>query len=187
MPLTLLRHTQPAVAEGLCYGRTDLDVADNFAVQAAAASARLPAIDLLLSSPARRCRKLAEYIGEAHQMPVQLEPRLLELDFGRWEQQFWADIPRSELDAWGADLLHANPYQGETVAELNARIAQLLLELACEPGHIVWVTHAGVIKSTAAHMHGDQASFDWTLSVKFADMITFPSIRPSESERTQQG
>ncbi len=177
MPLTLLRHTQPDVAEGICYGRTNLDVADTFADEARRAEQQLPPCDLLISSPARRCRKLAGYISAARNLPLIEDARLLEIDFGRWEQLPWARIPAAELDAWGADLLHANPYEGESVAQLSQRVSALLEHYPFQGRHVVWVTHAGVIKAAGHQMQqrtgGGGLEFDWSLSVKFGRYITF--------------
>ena len=56
MRIILVRHPQPLVAPGLCYGSTDLAVApDELARVGAALSATLPRDAPLFSSPLRRC------------------------------------------------------------------------------------------------------------------------------------
>ena len=69
MKIYLIRHTQPAIAKGICYGSTDLDVASTFLEEAAAVKAVLPAITTqtkILSSPLQRCHKLAQFIANKH-------------------------------------------------------------------------------------------------------------------------
>ena len=59
----LLRHTTPAVAEGTCYGRLDLPLAESFDTEFEALKAALPAFGRLVSSPLARCRQLAEQLA----------------------------------------------------------------------------------------------------------------------------
>lgn len=158
MRLFLIRHPQPAVTPGTCYGRTDLPLADDPAHCAAALRAMLPAATPLFSSPLTRCRQLAELL---HPRPV-FDARLMELDFGAWEMQPWEAIDRAALDAWAADPLHFTPPGGESVAELRMRVAACLAEL---PDAAVLVVHAGVMKLCVAELAGVPAD-EW-FSMRF--------------------
>jgi alpha-ribazole phosphatase len=150
MPVTLLRHTTPAVAPGICYGISDLDVTDSFDQEANAALESLPAIDRIISSPLLRCRRLADHLGQRLGLTATLDPRFREMDFGAWEGKAWASIPRAELDLWRDDFLHARPHGGESVAMLTSRTHSALRDLDGMTGHVLIVTHAGVIKSALA-------------------------------------
>lgn len=154
MALILLRHTRPRGAEGLCYGRTDLDLADGFEAEAARLAAELPAVARVLTSPLSRCRRLAEALARARGIAPEIVPDLTEMDFGAWEMRPWAAIPRAELDAWARDLTGARPHGGETVAELAARTAAALAAALAGPRPALLVTHAGVIKAALAHSRG---------------------------------
>ena len=97
--IALVRHPPPHVAAGICYGSTDLGLADPASV--ASLAVRLRALPgTLWTSPLRRCRSVADAVG-----PNLVEARLRELDFGAWEGLAWSDIPRAALDAWAADPL----------------------------------------------------------------------------------
>lgn len=150
MALTLLRHTTPAIGSGICYGMTDLDVADTFAEEASAVLEALPPPDRIATSPLKRCRLLADHVGEALHLPVTVDDRLREMDFGAWEGLPWSDIPRAELDQWAEDFLHARPHGGESVAMLTARVRAALAEWDDHQSHALIVTHAGVIKAALA-------------------------------------
>jgi alpha-ribazole phosphatase len=63
MALILVRHTRPQGAEGLCYGRTDLDLDASFDAHAARLGAELPAVVRILSSPLSRCLRLAQVLA----------------------------------------------------------------------------------------------------------------------------
>jgi alpha-ribazole phosphatase len=151
MRLFLIRHPPPAVAPGTCYGRTDLPLAGDPAVQAEALRPLLPPGAPLYSSPLARCRLLAEAL---HAAPI-LDERLREIDFGDWEMQPWDSLDRALLDAWAADPLHFVPPGGEAVAALRQRVAGFLAGL---PAEAVLVAHAGVIKVCAAELAGEE---DW--------------------------
>jgi alpha-ribazole phosphatase len=149
--LLLIRHTTPAVAPGTCYGLTDLDVHESFAEEAESVLAALPPIAALVSSPLTRTRKLAARIAAARGLPLTPDPRLREMDFGRWEGLSWSAIARAELDEWAENFLHARPHGGESVAELGARVGEGLAAartLAARSGGLcAVVTHSGVIKA----------------------------------------
>lgn len=150
MALILLRHTRPAVAEGTCYGVTDLDLAPDFPDTALRIASQLPAIERIIASPLVRCRRLADAIGAARGLPVTLDDRVAEMDFGAWEMRPWSAIPRAEIDAWRDDFLTGNPHRGETVQALARRVQAALAELAAGPRPALIVTHAGVIKAALA-------------------------------------
>lgn len=147
MRLYLVRHPRPAVAEGICYGRTDLDLAEDAAAVAAVLRPQLPAGLPLFSSPLRRCRQLAAAL---HPAPV-LDPRLLEMDFGAWEMRPWKALDRAALDAWAAQPLDFAPPGGESPAQLLQRAREFLAGLESDA---IVVTHAGVIKALSGLLYG---------------------------------
>lgn len=169
MALILLRHTRPEAPQGLCYGITDLGLAPCFVPTATTIAGALPPVRRILSSPLQRCLRLAEHVARARNLRVDIDPRLAEMDFGHWEGQRWDDIPRAELDAWAADLLHARPHGGESVAQLRARSLAALRDHA-GPETLV-VTHHGVIKAARVQIMGDAG---WQSELGFGKWLDFP-------------
>ena len=151
MQLYLIRHTTPAVAPGVCYGQSDVDVVETFVAEVQAVRTKIAGITpaASYSSPLSRCARLASSLklGE-----TQHDARLMELDFGDWEMRAWDDIPREKLDRWGGAYTHVAPPGGETFTELHTRASDFLRELiARHHGHdVVAVTHAGVIRALLA-------------------------------------
>lgn len=143
MQLYLIRHPAPQVAAGVCYGSTDLALAEDVAAAAARIAAQLPPQLPLFTSPLQRCRQLADAL---HPAPHS-DARLQEINFGAWEMTPWSQIQREALDGWAADPLGYRPPQGESVAELQARVHAFVAE-ARDAGleRAVLVTHAGVMK-----------------------------------------
>jgi alpha-ribazole phosphatase len=160
--LILIRHTRPEVADGICYGSTDLPAAPGFEAQAAHLVARFPAADRVVSSPLRRCLPLAHLLAERLGAPLVLDARWREMDFGAWEGRAWETIARSDLDAWAADLLQARPHGGESVAMLTARTGEALSACRATRGRTLVVTHAGPMRAALG---------DWNRAIAYGAAI----------------
>ena len=145
MILHLIRHPPPVVAPGVCYGQLDIP-AENAGAAAARLQAGLPTGLPVWSSPLRRCRELAELL---HPQPT-IDARLAEMNFGDWEGRQWDEIPRTELDAWAADVVGYVPPGGESPRAVQQRALDFVAGLTV-PEAIV-VTHAGVIRVLLARL-----------------------------------
>ncbi len=146
MDIYLIRHTSPAIATGICYGQSDIDVSSSFETEATNVLTKLPnlAEAVIYSRPLTRCQRLAEKLGQ----PYLLDPRLMELNFGMWELQHWHEIDRAALDAWGESYVTSCPPEGESYAMLYARSVAFLDELKSSLAtEIIVVTHRGIICS----------------------------------------
>lgn len=148
--LWLVRHAQPLVAHGVCYGRTDLPACPADTARAASALApHLPTAARWSVSGLARAQHLAQAVAElrtTHDAP-HVDPRLNEMDFGCFEMTPWNSIDKTVFDAWEADFAAYRFGGGESVGDLLARVAEALRDtLASSAGEHVWFTHAGVIQ-----------------------------------------
>lgn len=169
MSVLLVRHTRLAIAKGVCYGRTDCDVAASFSDDVQEVLPRIKPFDILVTSPLRRCRVLAEEIATVFGVQPLVDERVQEMDFGAWEGKAWSAIPRAELDEWANNFLHARPHGGESVAMFRKRVLMSLREFAATGKRYTVVTHAGVIKVAMAR--GDSPeSFDY--AVDFGGVVS---------------
>ena len=168
MQLYLIRHPAPQVAAGTCYGRTDLPLAGDVADAAARILPQLPPRLPVYTSPLQRCRQLA---AELHPAP-RSDPRLREMNFGAWEMRPWNLIERDALSGWAADPLGYFPPQGESVAQLQARVQDFVME-ARRQGlqRAVLVTHAGVIKVIVGNARGMPARQWMALNFDYESVI----------------
>lgn len=168
MQLYLIRHPAPRVAAGVCYGRTDLPLAEDVALAAARILPQLPPKLPLYTSPLQRCRQLADALHPAPRS----DPRLQEMDFGAWEMCPWHQVQREALDGWAADPLGYRPPRGESVAELQARVHDFVTEAAgAGLRRVVLVTHAGVMKVIVGHTRGLPARQWLALSFEYESVI----------------
>lgn len=165
----LVRHAQPLIAKGICYGRLDVQADEAATQQAAAAFAahwraaragRDTAVRVQVS-PLLRCQQFAqawqrELARCAQTQPVCMHMRtdagLSEIDFGSWEGVAWNDVPPEAWQGWQADFANYRPGGGESVAQVLQRVQEAVRRtlrwLRRKPNAVaVWITHAGVMRS----------------------------------------
>lgn len=162
--LHLLRHG--AVDTGgqrRCYGHEDYPSSAEGHAQAAAlvahVQANLPSPDGILSSDLLRCRTLAERLSEALNLPVELLPGLREQHMGAWEGRTWAALTTEDVvrvRQYWTDYAHTAPPEGETFAEMGARVDRVFSEHWERLRGRRWlvVTHAGPVRALCAQRLG---------------------------------
>ncbi|MBP0608156.1 MULTISPECIES: alpha-ribazole phosphatase [Burkholderia] len=157
MDVVLIRHPAVGIEPGVCYGRSDVPLAESAdggaqAVRMHLAELSAPSPEQVRTSPLTRCASVAERLARAFDVPLLGDDDWQEMDFGAWEMQRWDDIDRAALDAWAADLMHACAHGGESVARFVARVARQADAVAAFDGPQWVVTHAGVIRAFASHV-----------------------------------
>ena len=152
-----MRHPAPRIEPGICYGRLDMPIHPNVEADADRL-ARDPVLNgssVVWTSPARRCHDLAGRVACALSIPLAVDSRLLELDFGAWEGKPWDEVPRAELDRWAADPLSFRAPGGESGAELIARLADFCVDLRRLAQSCAVVSHGGPLKVLSALLRGE--------------------------------
>ena len=157
MQLHLIRHPRPAVEPGICYGQTDLGLAECPATVADRLRPLLPESFTLHASPLARARLLAEKLGTPR-----LDNRLKEIHFGDWEGRSFDEIG-SAIDDWAADPLGFRAPGGESPREMAVRVLAWLDEhgvaartpdAGSESPHLVVVAHGGPLRVLAGYLLG---------------------------------
>lgn len=154
--LWLVRHAQPCIASGTCYGSLDI-AADATATHLAATQLAqvLPTGADVAHSPLQRCEQLVlDLLRHRPDLASKPDARLREMHFGTWEGQPWDAIGPTAIDAWAQQLAHHAPGGGEPLQHMLARVSAALADaqaVAHTATHtqgrdVVWVTHAGVAR-----------------------------------------
>ena len=151
MELYLIRHPRVTINAGICYGQSDVPLADTFVTDIHGLKLCIPeSFDVVMTSPLLRCSTVAQFFAARK---IIRDARLLELNFGAWELKRWDDIPVEQLNAWAEDVEHFRIPEGETVHELLHRVACCMTSIkALQDVKTLGVfTHAGVIRCWLAH------------------------------------
>lgn len=150
MELHLIRHPQPDVAPGTCYGSSDVGLAAPVTAAAQHVAPILPAHFELHASPLQRARLLAEALGTPR-----LDPRLAEMHFGDWEMQRYDDIG-SAIDAWADDPMGFRAPGGESSNDMATRVLAWFegVRAAAPQQPLVVVAHGGPLRVLAGHLLG---------------------------------
>ncbi|BCO09168.1 phosphoglycerate mutase [Desulfolithobacter dissulfuricans] len=150
--LRLIRHGRTVAPDGVFVGSRDVALEPG-------ARDRLQRLRPLLEphcgpvyvSPMRRTRETLEAVdpGWAPQQ-IRMDPRIREIDFGRWEMSSFAEISRRDpdlLDGWAEYGDFVFP-EGEAVADFTARVGGFLAAVQQGPEReVVAITHGGVIRT----------------------------------------
>jgi alpha-ribazole phosphatase len=150
MELHLIRHPRPDVPPGVCYGRSDVGLAEPAAPVATRLRPLLPPHFSLHASPLARARLLALELGSPR-----LDERLREIDFGEWELQPFAALGPA-INAWAADPMGFRAPGGESAREMATRALQWLAELRDAPvaDPLVVIAHGGPLRAIAGDLLG---------------------------------
>jgi alpha-ribazole phosphatase len=167
--LHLLRHGEPEQA-GRMMGRTDCPPTEA-GIQACVARVQALAIEAIVSSDLSRCALAAEEIGRSLCLPVTIDPRWRELDFGAWDSLAAYEIDQAALGRFWADPDTDPPPGGERWSALVARVAAALAELPA--GGTLVVTHGGAMRAALAHLCGLEQRHTWAFELPYAALLSF--------------
>jgi broad specificity phosphatase PhoE len=95
-----------------------------------------------LAGPEQRTRQTAQLMG----LDATTEPRLADLDCGRWRGRTLGAVPEADLGVWLTDPARA-PHGGESIVDLTERVAGWLASAVEGPSRTVAVTHPAVIRA----------------------------------------
>ncbi len=156
----LIRHCE---AEGNLYrraqGQYDGDITAKGAKQidALAERFRTEKLDALYSSDLRRALRTAEAFTRYHDLALQLEPRLREIDLGPWEDVPYGDLhylDRQQLFNFNNDPANWSVAGAESFAHLAQRLREAIVDIATRhPGQtVVCVSHGTAIRTLLADL-----------------------------------
>jgi alpha-ribazole phosphatase len=155
LDIYLIRHTQVNVGSGICYGQSDVGLAESFSDEFQRIQTHLPTLPdntVIISSPLQRCLQLAHKLNDRH-FPLMTEQRIIELSFGDWEMQKWEEIDQTLLNTWMAGYVDIAPPNGESFQTLFNRCQVFWDEILTQPYHtLIVITHLGVIRASLAYI-----------------------------------
>lgn len=139
MHILLVRHGETAWnREGRYQGRTDIPLSPDGERQVRSLGQRLASVPIAaaVASPLSRAKTTAEAVLAGRQLPLELDPGLLEISHGQWEGKLASDVERDHAEmfgVWRSAPGRATPAGpgAETLGDVEAR-AWPVLEKLCE-------------------------------------------------------
>jgi probable phosphoglycerate mutase len=173
--IVLARHGETeANRVGRLLGRADPALNERGRQQARAVATFLahgPTPTAVVTSPLVRARETADAISGEVGAPLRVDDRLVELDYGEWDQQLIGDIPAEVAARWRADPNFAAP-GGESLTDLRTRIVPCAVNLweEANDGVVVVVSHVSPIKSIICWALDLDDSYAWRLRLDVASV-----------------
>ena len=168
--IVFARHGQTAPnRDGLVLGRADPDLTEEGRRQAALLAAALAdePVTAIVTSPLLRARRTAEAVGAACGLPVAVEERLVEIDWGTWEGRPAGSLAVADVDRWRAD--DGTAPEGESLDSLSRRVESFCLDTLDE-GLTVAVSHVSPIKAATAWALGVDGTVAWRMFLGLASI-----------------
>lgn len=158
----LIRHAE---AEGNLYRRIqghyngDITQKGHRQIALLAERFRDTAIDALYASDLQRTQKTAGAILKYHDLPLNIDPRLKEVDMGVWEDLPWGNVAYDEPEqmlAFASDPSKWNIEGCENFEDLKSRMKSVICELGKkhEGQTIACVSHGMAIRSLISEILG---------------------------------
>jgi broad specificity phosphatase PhoE len=180
--IALVRHgeTEPNRA-GVLLGRADPPLTTAGQSQATALARCFeagPRPQAVVTSPLRRAVDTAAAIAESWDLDVEIDERLVEMDYGEWDEIGFGDVPRAELERWRNDPYYAPP-GGESLAEVQDRVTTCAAELFARAADnlVIAVSHVSPIKAVVAWTLNVGPEIAWRLRLDVAS-ITRVTVGP---------
>lgn len=179
----LVRHGQSKANEcGYLVGKTEAPLSSLGEKQARAVSEyilKVYKVDAIYSSPLSRACNTVKGVADALNLPINMENKLTEFDFGKWEGLTHEKIKNSFDDGyskWARDPGVFIPDGGESMAQLQARVVEKIKEIGKkEDGKTVLIgSHSSVIRALQCYIQGlpltEMKNTPWVVNGSIAEI-----------------
>jgi broad specificity phosphatase PhoE len=172
--LAFVRHGQTeANRTGVLLGRMDPPLNDAGREQAAAVAARVALLEpaRIATSPLVRAMETAEIVAAVCGLAVEVDDRLIEVDYGEYDGLPLAELPPDLVWKWRNDA-DFTPPGGESLASVGKRMGEYTSEVldALADGPLVAVSHVSPIKAAVLWALGLPDLYAWRLRLDNASI-----------------
>jgi len=169
-----VRHGETALnRDGRLQGRIDLELSERGGEQVTRVAQRFApnSVARVYTSPLRRAQQTAVAIAAVCGAKVEIDDRLVELDYGEWDGKPLTEMRTPRGDLWFADPTFAPP-GGESLVDVTARVEAFCLDRLKPDGdeRIVAVSHVSPIKAAVLWALDLPDTFSWRLRLDTASI-----------------
>ena len=180
MKIWVTRHGQTALNAGRkMQGRSDIPLNDTGVAQAKAARDKIGDIkfDAVYSSPLIRAVRTAEIIGGVTESEIIKDERIIEADFGKYEQKSYYGCGPAMSLYWMFPELFPAPKGVETTDQMIQRTASFLKELEEKDYENVLIAcHGGIIRFIRGYLEGAESGYVWRPRPKNCEIRVYERI-----------
>ncbi|WP_195682609.1 histidine phosphatase family protein [Alkalibacter mobilis] len=104
-------------------------------------------VEKILTSPLKRAWDTAKIINSDRKLPIESEPSLREVSFGKWEGLTWEEVKKNYSPLFINNTTgYVNPPGGESFEDAQIRISKFLKELMNTQINHLLVSHKATIR-----------------------------------------
>ncbi len=179
MKIWITRHGQTDLnKKHLMQGRSDFPLNETGIAQAQAAREKIGdmVFDAVYASPLDRAVTTASIIGGVEKSEVIIDPRLIETDFGKYEQVSYYGMGPAMTLYWALPEVFPAPKTVETVASMVARSSDFLKELEQKDyDNVLIACHGGIIRALCGYMEDKANGIVWRPKPHNCEMRVYES------------
>lgn len=111
-------------------------------------------MDLIISSPLKRAKQTAFFVGTNKKLKILYNKNFTEIDYGEWSGKKRSEIPRLFPNEWKNFVEHPEKFafrSGESISSLYKRVSEAFDKLEKDK-NILIVTHMNPIRMIIAHI-----------------------------------
>ncbi|MEN8122156.1 MAG: alpha-ribazole phosphatase [Bacteroidota bacterium] len=174
--IVLIRHTKVAIEKGICYGQSDIKLANSFEIEKRALQTKIKPkeFDIIYSSPLTRCKTLADALFQ--NKDIIYDDRLMELNFGDWEGKHWDDISKTyQAKIFFKDYVQTACPGGESYQDLINRVSSFYDEIKLKHSgkHVAIICHGGSIRAFICAIEGISPQQAFSRKIAYGQVIKF--------------
>jgi len=151
--LILIRHGESTLnKENIYFGHLNPPLTSDGKNQLKNLKQKIPAYDTIYSSPLKRALDSAKIIN-CHNLPINIDNRLEELNFGIFEGLSYNEISSlypAEIEKWSTLNTEYKFINGESILELSERVKSFVEDIKHNEKTYLITTHFGVINAILA-------------------------------------
>jgi broad specificity phosphatase PhoE len=167
--IAFVRHGQTELNRGgRLQGRLDAPLSDLGKLQAEALGRGFASqpVTRVLSSPLQRAYHTGRAIAAAHDLDVETDERLIELDYGDWDGMALGDVPAESWAAWRVDPDFAPP-RGERLSDVSERVRAFCADFL-SADLVIAVSHVSPIKAAVCNALQVDERVTWRMQLDVA-------------------
>ena len=133
--------------------------------------------DAVYASPLDRAITTASIVGNVDKSEIIIDERIIEADFGKYEQMHYAKMGPAMTLYWMFPEFFPTPKSVETIESMTSRSSSFLKELESKDyENVLIVCHGGIIRALCGYLQNAKRGIVWRPKPKNCEVRVYESI-----------